>query len=194
MNAPASLVRFPDRSFVDQSAHKSFREKIQVTLWYFSTARTSRSSRQPAPASLVRFPDRSFAKSPVRFLDLSFADSPLTHLSAKILQVTSPSWPIASRCRCLSPRNAPASLVRFPDRSVRLQIFPRKFLRDTALFVELPTNFYTTFFFAGDIAVFQHTPKAAYIDVSYTGITGEFPGSFFRGPNPLTNLSAKNHR
>ena len=106
-----------DRSFVDQSAHESFREKIQVTLWYFSTARTSRSSRQPAPASLVRFPDRSFAKSPVRFLDLSFADSPLTHLSAKILQVTSPSWPIASRCRCLSPRNAPASLVRFPERS-----------------------------------------------------------------------------
>ena len=44
-----------DRSFRGPSAHESFREKSQVTLWYFSTARTSRCSTLPTPALLVSF-------------------------------------------------------------------------------------------------------------------------------------------
>jgi len=44
--------------------------------------------------------------------DRSFR-GPLTNRSAKILQVTSPPWPIASRCRCLMPISAGASLVSF---------------------------------------------------------------------------------
>ena len=38
--------------------------------------------------------------------------SPMTRLSRKILQAISASWPIASRCRCLTPTNA-ASRVSF---------------------------------------------------------------------------------
>ena len=100
---PASLVSFSRIVlFVDQSAHESFREKKQVTLWYFSTARTSWSSTVTQPASLVSFSRIVLSRT-----------SPLTNRSAKILQVTLPSWLIASRCRCLTPIGAGASLVSF---------------------------------------------------------------------------------
>ena len=84
--------------------------------------------------------------------------SPLTNRSAKILQVTSPSWPIASRCRCFTPVSAGASLVSFSDRSfrgpVRSRIVPRKIL--------------------GDIVVLQHCPNIKEFDGSNTSITGKF--------------------
>ena len=78
----------------------------------------------------------------------------------EILQVTSPSWPIASRCRCLTPIGARASLVSFS----------RIFLSRTS-----PQSAHKSFRekSSGDIAVLQHCPNIENFLCSDTGITGK---------------------
>ena len=92
-----------DRSFADLSAHKSFRENYSGNIAVLANCK-----------SLSVFNANRCRGITGKFLGSFFSRaSPLTNRSAKIIQVTSPSWPIASRCRCLTPIGAGASLVSF---------------------------------------------------------------------------------
>ena len=112
-----------DCFFADQSASKSFREKSQVVLWYFSTARTSLRSGAKAPASLA-----SFSR-----IVLSFrGPGPLTNRSEKILG----GIVAVQHCPNIEEFNGSVTGITgkfLSDRSfrgpVRSQIVPRKFFR-----------------------------------------------------------------
>jgi len=94
---------------------------------------------------------------------------PLTNRSAKILQVTSPSWPIASRCWCLMPTAAGASLVSF----YRIVLFA-----DQSAHESLRENS------SGDIVVLANCKSLSVFNAQLLpGITGKFLSDrSFRGP------------
>ena len=100
----------------------------------------------------------------------------MTRLSAKCLQAISASWPIASRCRSLTPTNA-ASRVSFQHISSEA---------NQSVDTSFPENS------SGDIGVFQHTPMATHINVAGTGCTGEENSRTFpqRRTSSLTIRSA----
>ena len=136
----------------------------------YSTRPWPRTSSSAAPSAPVRKIRAHFLKDePVR--SRAFLGT--------FIQATSASWPIASRCRCLTSPTAVASRVSFRHISSKANQSAH------AVSANVPM--------VGDIAVFQHTPMATYIDVWYTTCTGEENSRTFpqRRTSPLTRFSAK---